>query len=163
VNLHVSLVITCRISACYGQVTVLRAEFPHNVGTSFTSLMNYATDDYSMGHILRFARESRRDTLTIDLLNGTGDPDGLLKEAISELPRLVLKDVSQISRKRRIGSEAHQVVFAASSTLTLPQPALWLSMLSILCLLEWSAACFATGLSWRVGGLPWKSQHSALT
>jgi hypothetical protein len=95
--------------------------------------MNYATDDYSMGHILRFARESRRDTLTIDLLNGTGDPDGLLKEAISELPRLVLKDVSQISRKRRIGSEAHQVVFAASSTLTLPQPALWLSMLSILC------------------------------
>jgi hypothetical protein len=58
----------------------------HNVGSSFTSLMNYATDDYSMGHILRFARESGRDTLTIDLLNGTGGPDGLLKEPISELP-----------------------------------------------------------------------------
>jgi hypothetical protein len=58
----------------------------HNVGSSFTSLMNYAADDYSMGHILRFARESGRDTLTIDLLNGTGTPDGLLKEPISELP-----------------------------------------------------------------------------
>jgi hypothetical protein len=29
----------------------------HNVGASFTSLMNYASDDYSMGHILRFARQ----------------------------------------------------------------------------------------------------------
>lgn len=58
----------------------------HNVGSSFTSALNYATDDYSMSHILRFARESGRDTLTIDLLNGTGDPAGLLKEPISELP-----------------------------------------------------------------------------
>jgi hypothetical protein len=58
----------------------------HNVGSSFTSLMNYAADDYSMGHILRFARESGKDTLTIDLLNGTGGPDELLKEPISGLP-----------------------------------------------------------------------------
>jgi hypothetical protein len=58
----------------------------HNVGSSFTSLMNYAADDYSMGHILRFARESGIETLTIDLLNGRGGPDGLLKEPISELP-----------------------------------------------------------------------------
>jgi hypothetical protein len=55
----------------------------HNVGSSFTSLVNYAADDYSMGHILRFARESGRDTLTIDLLNGTGSPDGLRPEAHS--------------------------------------------------------------------------------
>ena len=58
----------------------------HNVGSSFTSLMNYTADDYSMGQILRFARESGRDILTIDLLNGTGRPDELLKEPISELP-----------------------------------------------------------------------------
>ena len=58
----------------------------HNVGSSFTSLMNYASDDYSMGHILRFARESGIDTLTIDLLNGQGNPDRLLKEPISGLP-----------------------------------------------------------------------------
>jgi hypothetical protein len=58
----------------------------HNVGGSFTSSMNYTDDDYSMGHILRFARESGNTTLTLDLLNGTGSPDRLLKEPISELP-----------------------------------------------------------------------------
>jgi hypothetical protein len=31
----------------------------HNIGHSFTSLMNYADDDYVMGHILRFARRGR--------------------------------------------------------------------------------------------------------
>jgi hypothetical protein len=57
----------------------------HNVGSSFTSLMNYAGDDYSMGHILRFARESGTDTLTIDLLSGQGSPDSLLSVPISGL------------------------------------------------------------------------------
>jgi hypothetical protein len=58
----------------------------HNIGSSFTSLMNYAGDDYSMGHILRFARESGIDTLTIDLLNERGEPALLLQEPISGLP-----------------------------------------------------------------------------
>jgi hypothetical protein len=58
----------------------------HNVGSSFTSLMNYAADDYSMGHVLRFARESGVDTLTIDLLTGQGSPDVLLRKPISNLP-----------------------------------------------------------------------------
>jgi hypothetical protein len=58
----------------------------HNVGSSFTSLMNYAGDDYSMGHILRFSRESGIDTLTIDLLSGCGEPALLLQEPISGLP-----------------------------------------------------------------------------
>jgi hypothetical protein len=42
----------------------------HSLGHSFTSLMNYAHDDYVMGHILRFARASNRDTLIIDLMTG---------------------------------------------------------------------------------------------
>lgn len=58
----------------------------HNVGSSFTSLMNYAEDDYSMGHILRFARESGINTLHIDMLSGQGSPAALLKEPISGLP-----------------------------------------------------------------------------
>lgn len=58
----------------------------HDIGSSFTSLMNYAGDDYSMGHILRFARESGIDTLTIDLLNEHGEPALLLKAPISGLP-----------------------------------------------------------------------------
>jgi hypothetical protein len=59
----------------------------HNVGHSFTSLMNYSVDDYSMGHILRFARKSGQSTLTIDFLTGEGRPDTLLRDPISELPR----------------------------------------------------------------------------
>lgn len=58
----------------------------HNVGSSFTSLMNYADDDYSMGHLLRLARESGIDTLKIDLLSGQGSPAKLLREPISALP-----------------------------------------------------------------------------
>jgi hypothetical protein len=59
----------------------------HNVGHSFTSLMNYFVDDYSMGHILRFARETGQNTLSIDFLTGEGRPDALLRDPISELPR----------------------------------------------------------------------------
>ena len=59
----------------------------HNIGHSFTSLMNYSGDDYSMGHILRFARETGINSLTIDLLTGQGTPAVLLKSPISDLPR----------------------------------------------------------------------------
>jgi hypothetical protein len=58
----------------------------HNLGASFTSLMNYSDDDYSMGHILRFARDSGIGTLTIDLLTGQGTPTSLLREPITGLP-----------------------------------------------------------------------------
>jgi hypothetical protein len=58
----------------------------HNIGSSFTSLMNFTGDDYSMGHILRFARESSSNTLTINLLTGEGFPPNLLREPISALP-----------------------------------------------------------------------------
>jgi hypothetical protein len=58
----------------------------HNIGHSFTSLMNYAGDDYAMGHILRFARRSGRDTLTIDFVTGEGGPAELLAEPIAEIP-----------------------------------------------------------------------------
>jgi hypothetical protein len=58
----------------------------HNIGHSFTSLMNYAKDDYSMGHILRFAREAGLSELTIDFVSGKGQPSALLREPISELP-----------------------------------------------------------------------------
>jgi hypothetical protein len=58
----------------------------HNFGHSFTSLMNYADDDYVMGHILRLARATGRDTLTMDLVKGEAGPPELLAEPISELP-----------------------------------------------------------------------------
>ncbi len=58
----------------------------HNIGHSFTSLMNYSGDDYVMGHILRFARRTGADTLTIDFVKGEGGPPELLGQPISEIP-----------------------------------------------------------------------------
>jgi hypothetical protein len=58
----------------------------HNIGHSFTSLMNYAGDDYVMGHILRFARQTGVDTLTIDFVSGEAGPQELLADPISAVP-----------------------------------------------------------------------------
>ena len=58
----------------------------HNIGHSFVSMMNYADDDYVMGHLLRFARQTLRDTLTIDFVSGQAGPSELLQEPISEVP-----------------------------------------------------------------------------
>jgi hypothetical protein len=58
----------------------------HNIGHSFTSLMNYAGDDYVMGHILRLARRTGVDTLTIDFVSGKSGPRELLADPISQVP-----------------------------------------------------------------------------
>jgi hypothetical protein len=86
----------------------------HNVGSSFTSLMNYAVDDYSMGHILRFARESGIDTLTMDLLNARGAPDRLLQEPLSELPNWYAKMFFRL-----VESAGSDRTLVRSATLTL--------------------------------------------
>jgi hypothetical protein len=58
----------------------------HNIGHSFASLMNYAEDDYVIGHLLRFARQTQRDTLTLDFVSEQAGPPELLQEPISEVP-----------------------------------------------------------------------------
>jgi len=63
----------------------------HNIGHSFTSLMNYAHDDYVMGHLLRFARQTGLDTLTIDFVKGQAGPTELLGAPISEVPSRYVK------------------------------------------------------------------------
>ena len=68
----------------------------HNVGSSFTSLMNYSDDDYSMGHVLRFARQSGMSTLKIDLLSGHGSPATLLAKPVSALPERYSKMFLQL-------------------------------------------------------------------
>jgi hypothetical protein len=87
----------------------------HNVEHSLTSLMNYAVDDYSMGHILRFARETGDATLTIDFVTGHALPETLLREPISKLPDWYTKmfwDLVQSSGSDR------DLVQAAKLTLT---------------------------------------------
>ncbi len=86
----------------------------HNIGHSFTSLMNYSVDDYSMGHILRFARETGLNTLTIDFVKGEGEPAVLLRDPISELPRWYSKMFWNLVE--RSGSDSSMV---QTATLTL--------------------------------------------
>lgn len=59
----------------------------HNIGHSFTSTLNYADDDYVMGHILRFARNTGCDTFTLDFVTGKASPQELLQEPISLVPQ----------------------------------------------------------------------------
>ena len=57
----------------------------HGVGHSFTSTMNYLHGDYVMGHLLVNAREVGDDTLTLDLLAGTGGPASLLRPPLQDV------------------------------------------------------------------------------
>jgi hypothetical protein len=58
----------------------------HNIGHSFTSLMNYVGNDYVMGHILRFARQTGHDTLIIDFVTREVRPPDLVAAPISDIP-----------------------------------------------------------------------------
>ena len=56
----------------------------HNFGHSFTSLMNYHTDDYVLGHILKQARLTGYSKLSIDIKNKVAEPTDLVNEKISD-------------------------------------------------------------------------------
>jgi hypothetical protein len=62
---------TSALEECLPKFKVLK-RVAHNIGDSFTSPMNFSVDDYSMGHILRFARVAGIGTLTIDMLTRQG-------------------------------------------------------------------------------------------
>ena len=56
----------------------------HNFSHSFISLMNYINGDYILGHILRQARRTGLNTLTIDILSGAASPAGLVTKEIKD-------------------------------------------------------------------------------
>jgi hypothetical protein len=56
----------------------------HNFGHSFTSLMNYHTDDYVLGHILKQARLTGYSRLSIDIKNKVAEPIDLINEKIRD-------------------------------------------------------------------------------
>lgn len=86
----------------------------HNIGQSFTGLMNYRGDDYVMVHILRLARRTGRDTLTIDFIKAEAGPVELLAEPISDIPAQYTKWFWDLVDKH--GSDRSYV---QSATLTL--------------------------------------------
>jgi hypothetical protein len=107
------MAVSFRLDTEMPKVKVLKG-VAHNIGDSFTSLMNYRNDDYSLGHVLRFARESGIDTLTIDLLSGQGSPASLLREPISDLPSSYSKMFHRLVKSAGSAQELIQ-----SATLTL--------------------------------------------
>lgn len=54
----------------------------HNFEHSFISLMNYIDDDYFMGHLLKQARKTKCNKLTIDILRNEAEPTELLTDKI---------------------------------------------------------------------------------
>ena len=54
----------------------------HNFGHSFISLMNYINDDYFLGHLLKQARLTGINKLTVNILNNTAEPQKLLTDQI---------------------------------------------------------------------------------
>ena len=54
----------------------------HNFGHSFISLMNYINDDYFMGHLLKQARKTKCNKLTVDILGNRAEPIELLTNQI---------------------------------------------------------------------------------
>jgi len=54
----------------------------HNFGHSFISLMNYINDDYFMGHVLKQARKTKCNKLTVDILENLAEPSELLTDPI---------------------------------------------------------------------------------
>ncbi|MCX7987167.1 MAG: hypothetical protein N2662_09540 [Bacteroidales bacterium] len=56
----------------------------HNFGHSFTSLMNYHTDDYVLGHILKQARLTGYSKLSIDIKNKVAEPTELINDKIRD-------------------------------------------------------------------------------
>lgn len=54
----------------------------HNFGHSFISLMNYINDDYFLGHLLKQARTTKRNRLTVDILKNIAEPNELLTDQI---------------------------------------------------------------------------------
>jgi hypothetical protein len=57
----------------------------HGVGHSFTGTRNYLHGDYVMGHLLGNALASGDETLTLDLVAGTGAPASLLRPPLQDV------------------------------------------------------------------------------
>jgi thymidylate synthase len=86
----------------------------HNIGHSFTSLMNYRGDDYVMGHILRRAREVNEPTLMIDLLTGEATPKSLLTPEIRDS---ISRDTSYFPK--RLTSQGTDLQYVRSARMSI--------------------------------------------
>lgn len=56
----------------------------HNFGHSFISALNYNTDDYFLGHLLKQARKTNINRLEVNILERVGKPEKLLTNSIRQ-------------------------------------------------------------------------------
>ena len=56
----------------------------HNFGHSFISFMNYINGDYFLGHLLKQARQTNCNKLTVDVLTNAVEPIELLTDQIKQ-------------------------------------------------------------------------------
>ena len=82
----------------------VRKAVAHNIAITFTNSMNSKDDDYTLGHILRFARQTGSDTLTINLLTGKASPTAPTQSPISQLLNNIRHAKSLLIRKPRAKS-----------------------------------------------------------
>ena len=75
-----------------------------SVADSFASLMNYADDDYVLGHLLNVARASGRNELSVDLLTGKAGPSELLGGSRGPFNQMVLWRLPWLGRPQRVRS-----------------------------------------------------------
>lgn len=54
----------------------------HNFGHSFISLRNYINGDYFLGHLLKQARKTNCNKLTVDILKNIAEPTELITSQI---------------------------------------------------------------------------------
>ena len=92
----------------------------HSVGHSFTSTLNYTRDDYVMGHLLANARAGGGDTLTLDLLAGTGAPAPLLRPPLEDVARRAAENFSRLVERH--GSD---LAYVRAARLTVPGDPGW--------------------------------------
>lgn len=84
-----------------------------SVADSFTSLMNYAANDYVMGHLLKAARMTGLMRLEVDLLSGVASPAGLLVRPVADSVGIYCRDFSSL-----VGRSGSDIAFVRSAQLS---------------------------------------------
>ena len=86
----------------------------HNFGHSFISLMNYINDDYFMGHLLKQARKTNCNKLTVDILQNIAEPKELLTDQIKQSIEYWIKWFPTL-----VESSGSTMDFVSSATMTI--------------------------------------------
>ncbi len=86
----------------------------HNFGHSFISLMNYIHNDYVLGHLLKQARLTNLNKLSVDILAETASPEALLTKPIQDSINYWCKWFPNL-----VNSSGSKMEFVSKATMTI--------------------------------------------